>query len=83
VNLEQLSSPKTWLAGLVSAAITGAANAATAILVAPETFNIHEGLSKLGTMAMAGAFIGVIAYLKQSPLPPTWDGKDRRESKNP
>ena len=80
--LERLKSPKAWLAGLVGAAITGAANAATAIVVAPETFNIHEGLEKLGAMALTGAIIGGLAYLKQSPLPSTWDGAERRSKDN-
>lgn len=60
---------KTWLKGLLSAAIGGAANVVTAIVVDPIAFNFQEGLGKLGAMAGMGAIIAVALYLKQSPLP--------------
>ena len=58
-----------WIKGIISAAIGGAANSVSAIIIAPETFNIHEGVNKLGFMAGAGAILAVANYLKQSPLP--------------
>jgi hypothetical protein len=58
-----------WVKGLISAIISGGANAVTVVLVAPETFNIHEGLPKLGAVIVAGSIIGCAMYLKQSPLP--------------
>lgn len=61
---------QTWLYGLGSALIGGAANSIVAAVVAPESFNFNEGLSKLVTMAVAGAIMSAAAYLKQSPLPP-------------
>jgi len=62
---------KSWLKGLVAAVIGGAANAVTAVFVAPETFNFTgPGLLATLKMAGAGAFIAFWLYLKQSPLPP-------------
>lgn len=61
---------KGWLKGLVAAVIGGAANAVTAVFVAPETFNFTgPGLLATLKMAGAGAFIAFWLYLKQSPLP--------------
>jgi hypothetical protein len=36
-----------WLYGLFSAAISSAANTITVMIVAPETFNVNEGLGKV------------------------------------
>ncbi len=58
-----------WLYGLISAAIGAAANTVTVMIVAPETFNIHEGLGKVFTIAGVSAIVAVAAYLKTSPLP--------------
>jgi len=58
-----------WVKGLISAAIGGAANTIVAAGIAPETFNLGEGLPKLLAMAGAGALLAVANYLKQSPLP--------------
>jgi hypothetical protein len=60
---------KHWLYGMVSAAISAGANSITVMIVAPETFNINEGLPKVGMVAAVAAFTGVANYLKQSPLP--------------
>lgn len=62
---------RSWLKGLVAAVIGGAANAVTAVFVAPETFNFTgPGFIATLKMAGAGAFIAFWLYLKQSPLPP-------------
>jgi hypothetical protein len=58
-----------WLKGLASAVIGAAANSVTVNIVAPETFNINEGLPKLGTVAAVSALVAAANYLKQSPLP--------------
>lgn len=60
---------RNWIRGLVSAAIGAAANTVTVMIVAPETFNINEGLGKVGTVAGVSALVAVCNYLKQSPLP--------------
>ena len=60
-----------WFKGLVSAAIGGAANAVTASIVSPETFNFGDGLNKMLVMAGAGSLLAAAMYLKQSPLPET------------
>ena len=59
----------TWLKGLISAMIGGAANAVTTMIVAPDTFNLREGLGKLGTVSAVSALISAAMYLKSSPLP--------------
>jgi hypothetical protein len=60
-----------WLHGLLAALIGGAVNSLSVILVDPVEFNFSTGLGKLASVAGAGALIGVIAYLKKSPLPET------------
>ena len=59
----------TWLKGLVAAIIGGAANAVTVIIIDPMDYNIHEGASKLGTVALVSAIVSAALYLKQSPIP--------------
>lgn len=62
---------KTWLYGLGTAAIGGAANALTASLVDPKDFNFtHDGMLMMLKIALAGALWPVLTLLKQSPLPP-------------
>jgi len=75
------TSVKPWLAGLVHAVVSGAANAAAAMFADPSHFNTTpEGLLALSKMALAGAIIGLVMYLRQSPVPPGWDGTtDRRK----
>lgn len=65
---------KKWIYGLVSTAISAAANTVVVMIVAPETFNIHEGLSKVFAVAGISSLVAVANYLKQSPLP---SGPDR------
>ena len=60
---------KTWLKGLSSAAIGAAAGAVPVVIVAPETFNLQEGLPKLGVVCAVSALLAVANYLKNSPLP--------------
>lgn len=55
-----------WLKGLISAAISGAATAGLASVVDPHI--IHDP-TKLFQMAVGGAVVGVLNYLKQSPIP--------------
>ncbi len=62
---------RTWLYSLLSAGIGGAANSLGGVIVAPSVFNFtHEGLIKIGQLALFGFAVPVLALLKQSPLPP-------------
>lgn len=58
-----------WLKGLISAIIGGAANSITVMVVEPTSFNLQEGLLKLGAVALVSAIVAGAMYLKQSPLP--------------
>lgn len=60
---------KKWLRGLFSAAIGGAANSVVVVLVDPMTFNLQEGIVKLGWVALAGVIIAVAMFLQRSPIP--------------
>jgi hypothetical protein len=39
------------------------------MIVAPDTFNLQEGLAKTAAIAGVSAIVAVANYLKQSPLP--------------
>jgi hypothetical protein len=60
---------RVWFASLIAAIIGGAANGVLAMGVAPEVFNFHAGLGKLGAMAGGSAIVAAAMFLKQSPLP--------------
>lgn len=60
---------KVWLKGLAAAAIGGAANGVTAIIVAPESFNLQAGWKNLASMCAVSAVVSIALYLKQSPVP--------------
>lgn len=64
-----MGSLRTWIFGLISAAIGAAANGVTVVIVSPETFNLNEGLSKVATVSLVSAIVASANYLKQSPLP--------------
>lgn len=69
---------RLWLYSLLSAAISGATGATSVVLIDPDHFNLHDGLTKLSEVAAMMAVIGVLNFLKNKPLP-TWDGQDRRD----
>lgn len=58
-----------WLKGLIAAAIGGAANAVTVMIVDPVAFNLQDGGKKLAMVALVSAIVSAALYLKQSPLP--------------
>ena len=60
---------KLWLKGLISAGIGGGATVLSTIIVAPEVFNLDEGLGKVFAVAGVSALVSVANYLKKSPLP--------------
>lgn len=59
----------TWIKGLISAAIGGAANGVTVMIVDPANFNLEEGAANLASVAITGAIVSCAMYLKQSPIP--------------
>ena len=60
---------QSWLEGIISAIMGGALSSLGAIGFAPETFNFDDGLNKTFAIAGMGAIIGLMNFLKQSPLP--------------
>jgi hypothetical protein len=69
MNPENVITLKKWIVGIFSTAISAAANTVVVMIVAPETFNVNEGLSKVFTVAGVSALVAVANYLRQSPLP--------------
>jgi len=67
--MSRIRDYRIWLRGLVAAAIGGGANAVTAMIVDPATFNIATGMTEVGQMAAVSAAVSAALYLKQSPLP--------------
>jgi len=66
-----MTSWRSWIHGLVSAFVGGAAASITAGVIAPESFNTtNGGLQKLGLLMLVSGFVTAAAYLKQSPIPP-------------
>ena len=62
---------KGWLYSLISAGVGGAASALGGVIVAPSVFNFTPtGWENIGKLALFGFAVPVLAYLKQSPLPP-------------
>ena len=59
-----------WLHGLGSAFIGGGASAVSAMVIAPERFNLAEGFESMMQMWAVSGIISAALYLKQSPLPP-------------
>jgi ABC-type branched-subunit amino acid transport system permease subunit len=59
----------TWARGLAAAVISGAASAIVNTVVAPESFNLAEGLEKLAAAAVIMGLWGGAAYLAKSPVP--------------
>lgn len=60
---------RNWVRGVIGAAIGSASNSVAAVVIAPESFNFHDGLSKLGEFAAYSAIIGAAMWLKQHPVP--------------
>jgi hypothetical protein len=58
-----------WVKGLLAAAIGGAANTITVVIVDPVNFNLVTGAGKVATVAAVGALLSVAAFLQKSPIP--------------
>ena len=80
-----------WIHGLVSAFIGGGASAVTAsfsaAVIAPDRFNLAAGLGNMlkmmGACFAINGILTVMAYFKQSPLPPDSPDEDENTSKPP
>ncbi len=59
---------KVWFKGLLSAVISSIAGSGALMIAAPDKFNFSD-LPTMGKVAVALAIIGLLGYLKQSPLP--------------
>jgi hypothetical protein len=57
-----------WFAGMISAALSGGGTTAVGAFAVPELLYAPGGFEKLGIMFAGGAIIGVLNYLKRSPL---------------
>ena len=64
---------KTWLRGLWSAFVGGAASAVSTTIVAPEQFNFGNGLGSMLKVALVAGCVNLAFYLKQSPI---WRDED-------
>lgn len=53
--------------GIVAAAVGGAAHSVTLMVASPDSFNIHEGLPKLLTVAGLSACYSAALYITKSP----------------
>jgi hypothetical protein len=58
---------RTWLKGLLAAALFGMGGMASSVMLDPDHFNL-QNLRHLELAALVGAISGVLGYLKQSPL---------------
>ena len=71
-----------WIYGLTSATILGIAHSVIPTLAAPETFNLHQGLSKLLTIVAASGLLGALTFLSKSPLPALPKEYEQNETTN-
>jgi hypothetical protein len=81
--LISLRSWKIWLYGLAAGVIGGTATAISAILAVPVVHAAGMEVRPLDwqqikVVAIGAAFINLVAYLKQSPIPPRDDAPSER-----
>lgn len=60
---------KPWLHGLISAFIGGGASTVSAMVIAPDRFNLGDGFENMMQLWAASGITSAALYLKQSPLP--------------
>lgn len=60
---------QNWVRGLIGAFVQGGATSVSTIIVAPETFNIGDGLGNVGWVALVSAIVGAALFLQKKPLP--------------
>lgn len=66
-----MNNLEVWVYGLVSAAVSGGSGVVGTMYLDPDHFNFNNGISKLAGAWGMFALIGVLNYLKQSPVPKT------------
>lgn len=59
-----------WIRGLVSAAVSGGANAVTIMIIKPQDFNFESGLTDLWHFTLVSALVATAIWLKANPVPP-------------
>jgi hypothetical protein len=70
---------RKWGIGLIGAAISGAANGVTVMIVDPLRFNLFDGGARnLASVVIVSAMVGAALYLKQHTLPIEEDDEDAR-----
>ena len=77
MSMAHFKDPLVWLAGLLSAFLSGGAGAVTAgisaIAIAPDKFNLQDGLKHtltlMGTNFLVAGLFGFFTRLQKSPLP--------------
>ena len=57
-----------WIVGLLSAGISATAMSVTVGIADPATFNLNQGLPKLGIVCGLTALLHMAAFLQRSPL---------------
>ncbi len=75
--MAHFKDPLVWIAGLLSAFLSGGAGAVTsglsAIIIAPDKFNLQDGLrhtlTLMGTNFLVAGLFGFFTRLQKSPLP--------------
>lgn len=73
--MKKITDWKAWLKGLIHAGISGGTAAISTSIVAPETFNFGEGLSKLLSVAGISAIVSMSKFLSVYPFPDKGDNK--------
>ncbi len=58
-----------WFQGLISVGISAGAGGVAVVVVDPKTFNLHEGIGRLGSVCGVLAVTHMALYLQHSPLP--------------
>jgi hypothetical protein len=56
-----------WIDGLIGAAIGGAANAVTIMLVKPDSFNFNTGFPDLWHFTLISSLVSAALWVKQNP----------------
>lgn len=62
---------RLWARGLFAAILNALGGAITLVVVSPQDFNLRDGLTNLGTVALVLGLQGFGTYIKQHPDP--WD----------